>query len=104
MAGQHKILKLRYRSLHQRLTELLYRHDPVGLAALGSPKDEYEPEVGTILPRLREAKSKDDVRRIVHEEFVHWFEAQETAGPESAYDAIAQEIWIDFAHDGVFDG
>jgi hypothetical protein len=96
MEPKHKLLKRRYRFLHDSLTRLLYRHDPIGLAALGAPKDEYEPEVGTIIPRLlHDAKSSDDVRRIVHEEFLHWFEA-ETTGPEGAYDAIAQEIWDKF--------
>jgi len=88
-----RTLRLRYLNLHRGLTELLYRHDPVGLAATGAPKDEYEPEVGTIIPRLKGAKSPDDVRRIVHQEFLRWFEAEETTGPESAYNDIAQEIW-----------
>lgn len=87
------IPRLRYLSLHRGLTELLYRHDPVGLAAVGAPKDEYEPEVGTIIPRLKDANGPDDVRRIVHQEFLRWFGAEEQAGPESAYRDIAQEIW-----------
>jgi hypothetical protein len=82
-----------YQNLYRSLTALLYRHDPMGLAAAGCPKDEYEPEVGTIIPRLQEAKSVEDVRRIVHEEFLHWFDGKEMAGPESAYSAIAQDIW-----------
>ncbi len=92
MEQKDKMLKQRYHSVHQSLTELLYRHDPIGLAALGAPKDEYEAEAGSIIPRLPEAESKDDVRRIVHEEFVRWF-GDEQAGPESAYDRIAEEIW-----------
>jgi len=95
-----KTLRLRYLSLYRGLTDLLYRHDPVGLAAAGAPKDEYGPEVGTIIPRLRNANSPDDVRRIVHQEFLRWFEAEETAGPESAYNDIAQEIWNKFLKDG----
>ena len=75
---------------------LLYRHDPLGLAAAGAPKDEYEPEVSTIIPRLKDANSAEDVRRIVHEEFLHWFDGEETAGPESAYSRIAQDIWTAF--------
>ncbi len=90
------IPRLRYLNLHRGLTELLYRHDPVGLAAAGAPKDEYEPEVGTIIPRLKDANCPDDVRRIVHQEFLHWFEAEETTGPEPSYNGIAQEIWDKF--------
>jgi len=29
-------------------------------------------------------------------EFLHWFEDEQTAGPESAYNAIACEIWEKF--------
>src|SRR5215467_6977321 len=84
-----------YQNLYRSLTGLLYRHDPIGLAAADCPKDEYEPEVGTIIPRHKEAKSVEDVRRIVHEEFLHWF-GKEVAGPESAYSGIAQDIWESF--------
>lgn len=52
----------------------------------------YEPEVGTILPRLRSCYSPDDVRRVVHQEFVRWFDAS-TAGPEERYAKMAAEIW-----------
>jgi hypothetical protein len=82
---------IQYLDLHRRLSELLYRHDPISLAAAGAPEDEYEPEVSTIIPRLSDARAPDNVLRIVHQEFLHWF--GETAGPESAYKEIADEIW-----------
>ena len=85
--------RLQYQNLHRGLTALLYRHDPIGLAAAGAPKNKYDPEVSTIIPRLKDAKNAEDVRRIVHEEFLHWFDGEETAGPDSAYTAIAQDIW-----------
>jgi hypothetical protein len=95
------IPRQRYPNLHRGLTELLYRHDPVGLAAAGAPRDEYEPEVGTIIPRLKHANTLDDVRRIVHREFLRWFDAEEATGPESSHNAIAQEIWEKFVKRGV---
>jgi len=64
-----RILRLRYMSLPRGVSQLLYRHDPVGLAALGAPKDEYESEVSTLIPKLKGATGPDDVRRIVHQEF-----------------------------------
>jgi hypothetical protein len=88
--------RFNYQNLHRGLTALLYRHDPMGLAAAGCPKDEYEPEVSTIIPRLKDAKSPEDVRRIVHEEFLHWFDGEVMAGPEPAYSGIAQDIWATF--------
>ena len=62
--------RMRYLKLHRGLAELRYRHDPVGLAAAGAPRDEYYPEVGTIIPRLKDALGPADVRHIVHQEFV----------------------------------
>jgi hypothetical protein len=35
--------------------------------------------VGTIIPRLGDCRSVDDVRRIVHEEFVKWFDVVNAA-------------------------
>lgn len=66
--------------------------DPMQLIAIGAPDDEYDPEISTILPRLKEAKSSLDVMRIVHEEFVHWF-GDDMAGALSVYEAMSIEIW-----------
>lgn len=46
-------LKAEYGELFDAIAALLFRHDPISIAAAGAPKDEYEPEVGTILPRLK---------------------------------------------------
>jgi len=76
--------------LQLRVEELLFRHDPIGIN-FETNTDEYEPEARTIVPRLHEAADEQDVLRIVHEEFVHWF--GETAGPGERYRQIASEIW-----------
>ena len=86
-------------SLFEELLELLYRHDPVGLVEIGAPKDEYWPEVESLLPRLREAASEDDLRRTIYSVFLQKFEAEETCGPESAYEEISKEIWSRFLAD-----
>ena len=75
----------------QRLNDILFDEDPA-LVNFEVNIDEYEPEVRTILPRLRDCRSKDDVERIVHEEFVRWFDTL-TAGPRSKYQKIAQRVW-----------
>jgi len=77
--------------LFDSVAALLFRHDPIGIAFDNPNTDEYEPETGTILPRLRGCESASDVRRVVHEEFVRWFGAG-TAGPEERYSEIASEI------------
>ena len=56
--------------------------------------DEYDPEVDTILPRLKESKNPKDVNLIVREEFAKWFDKTdaEKIAP-SIYESIADEIW-----------
>ena len=85
-------LKAAYGRLYSDVSRLLREADPLGLIAMGAPDDEYDPEVSTILPRLREANAVVDVQRIVHEEFVHWFGA-DIAGPITAYADVAERIW-----------
>lgn len=74
-----------------KVEALLFRHDPIGIN-FEENTDEYRAEAQTIILRLPEASSADDVRRIVHEEFVRWFDPQ-IAGPAQRYSAIADEIW-----------
>jgi sulfatase maturation enzyme AslB (radical SAM superfamily) len=84
-------LKAEYLDLFDRVSELLFRIDPVGIN-FEVNTDEYESETGTILPRLKYCSTVEEARRMIHEEFVRWFD-RETAGPESHYSEIAQEIW-----------
>ncbi|MBI4488285.1 MAG: hypothetical protein HY694_04310 [Deltaproteobacteria bacterium] len=91
-------LKAAYGTLYTEVSRLLREADPIRLIGIGAPDDEYDPEVSTILPRLREAKSPDDVQRTVHEEFIHWFGA-ETAGPATHYATVShdiREVWNKF--------
>lgn len=89
---ERRQLKAEYGELFEAVSSLLFRHDPIGIAFDNENTDEYDPETGTILPRLRNCESAGDVLRVVHEEFVHWFDA-EIAGPEERYASIASEIW-----------
>lgn len=84
-------LRRRYGLAYDRLSNILFTEDPIRIN-FGEKTDEYEPEVGTILPRLRDCRSADDVRRVVHEEFVRWFDAS-TAGPTENYQTIAMRVW-----------
>jgi hypothetical protein len=88
---ERRRLKAEYRWLFNDVAAILFRHDPVGIN-FETNQDEYEPEVGTILPRLLTCHSAVDVRRVVCEEFARWFDA-ETASPEERFTAIAAESW-----------
>ena len=83
-------LKLRYREAYCRLEALLFEEDPIGIS-FGDNQDEYDPEVGTILPRLGSCRSLQEIQEIVHSEFCRWFGA-DTAGPIDRYGRIAQRM------------
>jgi hypothetical protein len=59
-------------SLIDEVEGVLHRHDPIGINVWDDP-GEYRPDAETIVARLPHARSADDVRTLVHEEFVRWF-------------------------------
>jgi hypothetical protein len=71
-------LKKEYGELFESIANLLFNADPIGIN-FEINTDEYNPEVGTILPRLRSCRCADDVLQVTHEEFTRWFGA-DTAG------------------------
>ena len=84
-------VRARYPDLFEGLRRALFRHDPVGIN-FGTNADEYDPEVGTILPRLAACAGPEDVLDVVHEEFVTWFGA-DVAGPKARFASVSAEIW-----------
>jgi hypothetical protein len=89
-------MKRDYATLFAEVRAILNRHDPVGLIRMGMPEDEYEPEVGTILPRLREAAGPQDVQRVLHEEFQHWFGSDTSMFGYEEFAPAASEVWEAF--------
>ena len=77
--------------LFEDVNKILFRHDPIGIN-FETNTDEYEPEAGTIIPRLKDCKDEEDVLNVVYEEFIRWFD-QDTAGSKEKYDLIAKDIW-----------
>ena len=90
-AEERERLKREHPRLFWELALALARRDPIGLVGVGAPDDEYEPEVGTILPRLGTVPSEGEVLDVVHEEFVRWF-GPEVAGPRERYAGGASEV------------
>ena len=88
---ERKRLRSEYRELFDTVSSLLFRHDPIEIN-FETNTDEYEPEVGTILPRLRDCASEADVVRVVHEEFMRWF-GEDSVGSAEQYAEISAEIW-----------
>ena len=88
---ERKRLKAEYGELFDDVAAILFRHDPININ-FETNTDEYELEVGTILPRLRTCNSLEGARKVIHEEFCRWF-SRESAGSEESFDAVAAEIW-----------
>lgn len=84
-------LKRRYGRLFDKVSSILFAADLMGIN-FETNTDEYEPEAGTILPRLTGAKSVDDVALIVYEEFCKWF-GDDEAGLVLDYSEVAEQIW-----------
>jgi len=89
--GARKRLRKKYRGLFDEVSVILFAADPIGIN-FETNTDEYEPEVGTILPRLSSCSSASDVRKVVHEEFTRWFSPHD-AGSETHYQKVAEDIW-----------
>jgi hypothetical protein len=93
MNQDRKKLKAQYQALYTEVESILFKHDLIGIN-FEYNTDEYDPEVGTILPRLKEANCKEDVASIIYEEFVRWFDEDIALDKENpAYIAMATEVW-----------
>lgn len=84
-------LRAQFGTLLDDVLAVLFRDDPIGIN-YETNTDEYDPEARAILPRLKECASEKDVARVVHEEFVHLFDAK-IAGTMDRYEKVAAEIW-----------
>ncbi len=81
-----------YGTLFTDIARILYEHDFLGLATAGCPEDEYVLEAGTIIPRLHEANTRDELTRIIEEEFTRWFNLK-SPGRDEWFAEVAQDIW-----------
>jgi len=89
-AKKRKKLQEQNPILFGRVTEILIKHDPMRIGYEVNP-DEYEPEAGTIIPRLANCSDYLDARKMIHEEFIRWF--YDDVGDETEYTDVAKEIW-----------
>ncbi len=83
-------VKATYPQLFDEITAILVTYDPLGVMS-DENSDEYEPETGTILPRLQHATSAAEVERIVQDEFLYWFGM---GGAEHDLRGAAHAIWV----------
>ena len=94
LVENRKMIRQEYGALFDVLSTILFDADPIEIN-FEANTDEYDPEVATILPRLKDASNESEVRQIIHEEFCRWFDA-ETVGPVDAYVDIAAKFWAEW--------
>ena len=64
LKGPHRAYQRKYARLVEAVSQAVDRADSIGLLAMGCPADEYGPEAGTSIPRLKTAENAQDVRAI----------------------------------------
>lgn len=80
-----------YKDLFGQVSAILFRHDPIGIN-FETNRDEYDPEAGTILPRLHQCHSAEDVHCVIVEEICAWF-GPEYIDIQDKLKPVANEVW-----------
>jgi hypothetical protein len=92
LSGGNVAARQRYDALVAAVDRAISEADPKSLLEVGMPSDEYSLEVGTIVPRVSRAMSREEVRSILWEEFQRWFGDGE-AGSLESWEVPAEAIW-----------
>jgi hypothetical protein len=88
---ERRRLRAEYGPLLDRIAGILFRHDPAHVN-FETNTDEYEPEAGTILSRLRDCASADDAHRVVREELLRWF-GVDGVRDDDRVGRVSRETW-----------
>ena len=79
--------------LFEAIREVLQRHDPSGLFAMGAPKDEHDDSINRIVARLQSVQSAEAVPEILEREVGGWIRGNGKDAVEVCA-AMAPEIWV----------
>ncbi|QOR61027.1 hypothetical protein ACM66Z_06090 [Sulfurovum sp. ST-21] len=85
-------MKKKNRALHLEISAILLKYDPMNVGAAIAEDDEYDLEAATILSRIKEVHTKEELADIVFEEFQSWY-GKDAVGERKKYEAMAAEIW-----------
>ena len=87
-----KRTKKKFDATYESISSLLFEIDPMGIN-FESNTDEYEPEVDTILPRIKNLNGRKEIELVVREEFEKWFGDDSTADiSNETFERISEEI------------
>jgi len=83
-----KRFQAQYRALYDEVLEILFQIDPLGVYQHDNT-DKFVPEAISILARLRDARSPEDVEQIIQQELRRWYGRRRMAqlDPERLTDA-----------------
>ena len=85
------IIKQKYGHLFYELRDIINIYDPLSLIGFGSPVDEYEPEITTIIIHINSMNSEAETLDLIYNEFTRWFSS--AAGEKRRYESLAKEIY-----------
>jgi hypothetical protein len=80
-------------SINVIIKNVIDKHDPMGLLALGCPDDEYIPEVKRLAPQIKKDMTEQELSTLIYDVFVEMFEMQID---KALCDKMAQEIVSNF--------
>ena len=87
-----KRTKKEFAATYESISSLLFEIDPMGIS-FESNTDEYEPEVDTILPRIKDLNERKEIELVVREEFGKWFGNDSTADiSDETFERISEGI------------
>ena len=84
-------LKKNQPELFQAVSQVMFKHDLMEIN-YETNTDEYDSEAGTVIPRLKDCRSVNDVGDVLFEEFSRWF--NKSAGKRHQYNELANDIWL----------
>ena len=76
-------------SLFTLIKNVIDKHDPMGLLAMGCPDDEYIPEVKRLSPIINKGMTEQELSTLIHDVFVEMFSEPID---KALCDKMAQEI------------
>lgn len=80
----------RYKEAFAATTEVVNRHDPIGLIEIGAPEDEYDPEVGDLVRMVlrNDPIEESDVEGV----WIRWFGDTYRTGGGNSLAAMTQDL------------
>jgi hypothetical protein len=60
-------------SMNVMIKNVIDKHDPMGLLAMGCPDDEYKPEVDRLVERIRDGMTEAELSTVIYDLFLEMF-------------------------------